>query len=392
MKKICIVGRGTVGCLAVAHFLRWTNWEIEWIYDPNISPTPVGEGTNLALPISLYENLNFDSSSFDKIHSTPKLGIWKRNWGEGEEFFHCFPAGNHGVHFNAIEFQDYVFKLLENNSRVTCKETNYSDPNNIDSDIIMVCTGSPAKLTDDFDYKNYIPVNSAMVFQCPWDLPKFLYSLTFAKKYGWVFGIPLKNRCAIGYVFNSDFCTEDDIKEDVQSILDEFDLKPKLVRSLKFYNYSRKINFKDNIIYNGNASFFLEPLEATSTSTSDIINRITIDLFFMKKIDISFANQYYSNYIENIGSMISLHYLSGSVYKNDFWEYAKGLAKNKIECDFKKNNLFSEMMKLCISNDFNYDLNNETSEIGTWTFRSFKQHLDTFKLNETMKNLILKYK
>ena len=81
MKKITIVGRGTVGCLAVSHFLRWTPYEIEWLFDPNINPVPVGEGTNLALPQSLYENLDFDGYHFDQIHSTPKLGIWNyRDW------------------------------------------------------------------------------------------------------------------------------------------------------------------------------------------------------------------------------------------------------------------------------------------------------------------------
>ena len=42
MKKIAIVGRGTVGCLSVAHYLRYTNWNIDWIYDPLIETTPVG--------------------------------------------------------------------------------------------------------------------------------------------------------------------------------------------------------------------------------------------------------------------------------------------------------------------------------------------------------------
>ena len=33
MKKITIIGRGTAGCVAVTHFLRWTDWEIDWVFD-----------------------------------------------------------------------------------------------------------------------------------------------------------------------------------------------------------------------------------------------------------------------------------------------------------------------------------------------------------------------
>lgn len=389
MKKITIVGRGTVGCLAVSHFLRWTPYEIEWLFDPNINPVPVGEGTNLALPQSLYENLDFDGYHFDQIHSTPKLGIWKRGWGKGKEFKHTFSAGNIGIHFNALEFQDYVFEMLKSNPRITIKEGNYSDPNSIDSDLIMVCTGSPKNLNDDFIEQEYIPVNSAIVFQCPWEMPKFFYSITFAKKYGWVFGIPLQNRCAIGYVHNRNFCTEEDIKEDVQSILDEFNLEPKVIRNVNFNNYVRKINFNDRVIYNGNASFFLEPLEATSTSSADKVNRITIDLHHLKEFDQKFANDYYHNMFNEIGCMISLHYLSGSVYKNDFWKYAKNLAKNRLKTEFKRNSSFTERIKTTLSEEYTLDSRNKfSSDVGTWPFRSFKQNIDNLGLDNNLRKMM----
>ena len=256
-KKLAIVGRGTVGCTAAIYFLSKTDWLIDWYYDPDIEPASVGEGTNLALPRTLGQVMNFDSKDLDNITATPKLGIWKRNWGPGCDYKHTFPADSHGIHFNAVEFQKYIFDKVKDDKRITLVEENVTDYENIDADYVMVCTGSPKGMTEKFNIRDKIPVNTATVFQCPWDLVKFNYSLTFAKEHGWVFGIPIQNRCSIGYLYNDQFSTEEQVTEDVQDILKEFDLEPAMSRTLKFSNYSRKQNFSERIVYNGNASFFL---------------------------------------------------------------------------------------------------------------------------------------
>ena len=393
MKRIAIVGRGTVGCLSVAHYLRWTDWEIDWYYDPKIEPTPVGEGTNLTLPRTLSETLDFDSIVMDKISAIPKLGIWKRNWGSGGEFIHTFPSPYYGLHFSAVQFHDYYFDKLRSDRRVRTIETNVIDHEKIDADHVMICTGSP-KNFDDYNLCETIPVNSAMVFQCPWELPKFLYTLTFAKKYGWVFGIPLKNRCAIGYIFNENFCTDEEIEDDVKDILQEFNLVPSLKRRLKFNNYVRKVNFSDRVCYNGNASFFLEPMEATSTGLAVYNNKISLSLWKIKDIDLNRANHLYTKMLNEIESMILLHYYSGSVYDNEFWKYAKNSAREKINSDFENKNLFSQAIKHTInSNDFHDSFNFEKeTEIGTWPLRSFKQNIDGLNIREDMKKLISDYK
>jgi hypothetical protein len=393
MKKIAIVGRGTVGCLSVAHYLRWTDWEIDWYYDPKIEPTPVGEGTNLTLPKNLSETLDFDSIVMDKISAIPKLGIWKRNWGSGGEFKHTFPSPYYGIHFSAVQFHDYYFDKLRSDHRVRTIETNVIDHEKIDADHVMICTGSP-KNFDDYNLCETIPVNSAMIFQCPWELPKFLYTLTFAKKYGWVFGIPLKNRCAIGYIFNENFCTDEEIEDDVKDILQEFNLVPSLKRRLKFNNYVRKVNFSDRVCYNGNASFFLEPMEATSTGLAVYNNKISLSLWKIKEIDLNRANYLYTKMLNEIESMILLHYYSGSVYDNEFWKYAKNSAHEKINSDFKNKNLFSQAIKRTInSSNFhdNFSFEKET-EIGTWPLRSFKQNIDGLNIREDMEKLISNYK
>jgi tryptophan halogenase len=390
MKKITIVGRGTVGCLSVAHYLRYTNWNIDWIYDPLIETTPVGEGTNLIFPKSLRETLGFDSVDMDNVNSTPKLGIWKRNWGQGEDFKHTFLAGDHGLHFNAVQLQDYIFEKIKNDPRINLIESNIPTPDSVDSDYVMMCTGSPKDLTEDYTVHDHIPVNAAIVFQCPWDMPKFLYSLTFAKKFGWVFGIPLKNRCAIGYVYNDQYCTEDDIITEVQDILDEFNLVPAATRKLKFRNYSRKENFDGRVCYNGNASYFLEPLEATSTGFSDYINRLSFDHWYAKEFNQNRVNELYKREITEIEAMICLHYFSGSVYNNEFWKYAQKLGKNVIEENFKNKTKFSEIIKVALDEKTLKNPHRVVFErsIGSWPVLSYVQNIKNLGIKERLKELL----
>lgn len=385
MKKISVVGRGTVGCLTVSHYLKWTDYVIDWIFDPLVPTTPVGEGTNLVFPSLIETTMDFDSADLDATHSTPKMGIWKRGWGNGKDFKHTFPAGRVGIHFNALEFQNYVFDRYINHPRINIIEDSVLDCNSLDSDFVMLCTGSPKKLNDDFVEHSSIPVNSAIVFQCPWEFPKFLYSLTFAKKYGWVFGIPLKNRCAIGYVYNEKFSSDDQVREDVQSIFKEFDLKPNTERKLNFYNYSRKNNFTDRLCYNGNASFFLEPLEATSTGNAIFVNRLSFDIWVDKKITTEEADKRYATVIDEIESMICLHYLSGSVYKTDFWSYAKSLAEEKYK---KVLNTESEF-KQVISETVFQNYTKWYSSVGTWSSKSFFVNITNLGLTEKLKSMFI---
>jgi hypothetical protein len=386
MKKISIVGRGTVGCLSVSHFLKWTDWQIDWIYDPNIQTSSVGEGTNLIFPNALFSNVEYSWSDIEAIGATPKLGIWKRGWGSDKDFHHSFPAGTAAMHFNALAFQANMFEHLSKFDRVNIIESNCVDYENLDSDFVMVCTGSPnlSDQKEEYEILDYIPVNSCHVFQCPWDYPKFNSTLTFARKYGWIFGIPIKNRCSIGYIFNGDLNSIDEVVEDSQIILKEFDLFPSQTRTLKFKNYFKKNNFTKKVAYNGNSSFFLEPLEATSTGFSNFINQLAYDVW-NNNLDIELANYGYSTFLDEIGSMISLHYFAGSNYKTEFWKRAVELGKNKIEKDFREKNEFFEIVKQTLQNGTKPSYNRD---VGSWNKRSYLVNIEGLNLKEKLQKMI----
>lgn len=326
--KIAIIGKGTAGCMSAAYFAKTSPCDIDWYFDPSIKPQAVGEGSNLTLPNRLNECLNFSPKDFGKIDATIKTGIYKEGWGRGKKpFLHDFPSPAAAIHFNAIKLQDWVADKLVNFVNIKSENVTASD---IDADFIMDCSGKP-KSYDDYTMSEYIPVNSAYVTQCYWEFPRFNHTLAIARPYGWVFGIPLTNRCSIGYMYNSDINTLEEVQEDVKNVFDSFNLTPsKDTGSLSFSNYKKKSNFNGNIAYNGNASFFLEPLEATSFGTVDAINQMTSD-HWVAGHPLEHVDRKYNAQVDATENIIMLHYYAGSKFTSDFWEYAEERGRKCVE-------------------------------------------------------------
>ena len=388
-KKLTVAGRGTVGCLTVAHFLKYTDWDIEWMFDPNIPTAAVGEGTSLIFPKELHKLFGWQHDNLIKIQGTPKQGIYKENWGVGNKFLHPFPIDSVGIHLSALDFQNEVYTTLKNHPRVNVIETHVIDPSNLDSDFVMMCTGGQENIDDNFISRKNIPVNSAYVTQCYWEYPRFTHTLTIAMPWGWVFGIPLQKRCAIGYMYNKNYTSLDTIKEDVQKIFKQYDLTPSdTTRHLQFNNYSRVSNFSDKVIYNGNASFFLEPLEATSTGTSAYINRYAWDVW-NKQLPVKDANEWYQKEISDIESMICLHYMSGSSFETEFWDYAKKIAEEKIELEFQEGSDFSTFTMNSLDV---YNLNYPSGRaVGSWPELSYHTNIKQLGLENKLLEFANKY-
>lgn len=372
MKRLAIIGSGTAGALALAHFLRYTNWHIQWYTDPAIRPQAVGEGSTLELPTTLYRTLGLRFDEFNLIDATPKLGIRKTNWGSNlQDFFHYFPPGMYAIHFNAVKLQNLIAERLGQHGRVQ-RINQHVEHEAIDADFIMDCSGRPQNYNC-FHLCDTIPVNSVYVTQCYWDKAEFEYTLAAARPHGWVFGIPLQNRASIGYMYNNSISTLDDVRQDVQAVFDSMCLTPsEHTNSFSFGNYYRQINYHDRVAYNGNASFFLEPLEATSIRFMDTINRWTYDLW-AGEVDHNQANQHYLTTIKEIETVIMLHYAAGSSWTTPFWQHAQPRGLTNFNHAFSQR-VFDPIRNLLTKPvDISYNLAN--FEYGTWGGHSFQQNL-----------------
>jgi len=384
MKKIAILGQGTAGAQAIIHFLRhMPDTEIEWHYDPSIPTQAVGEGAVLPLARNMFENLNLNYLELDKVDGTIKTGIYKSGWGdEKPDFLHSFPPPNVSLHFNAKGLQKYIYEKVKD--KVTVVEHNIT-AKDIDSDFVIDCSGRP-KSFEDFEVPSYIPVNSVHVTQCYWDYAKFNHTLTIARPYGWVFGVPLQNRCSIGYLYNNKINSLEEVKEDVKNIFDRFNLNPSDdTNTFTFGNYYRKKNYDGRIAYNGNASFFLEPLEATSVGVMDQIQRSSYDII-NSNISHNQANYTYTKLLTEIETVIMLHYLAGSEHKTEFWEFAQERAVRCVTNASKDVNfiqVYAEAKSATTAN-----LCPATVEYGLWQSIAFNQNIYGLGIVEKLDNII----
>ena len=97
-KKLAVIGRGTVGCFTVADFLRWTDWDIDWYYDPDVPASGVGEGTTAMLPNRLHDSIVFSYEDLIAVGGTIKRGILKTGWSGNGNYMHNFALGVNGIH------------------------------------------------------------------------------------------------------------------------------------------------------------------------------------------------------------------------------------------------------------------------------------------------------
>jgi hypothetical protein len=322
MKKVAVIGGGSAGILTVLHYLRWTDAEIDWYQDDN-EEFSVAQGTNLIVPKLLWLNAGFGYEDLDKVNGTIKPGLIKENWGKkGTQYCDDYLPSMSSYHFDEHLFHQHMTDYITRNDKVTLLNKSVT-ADQVDADHVMVCTGQPTDLTD-YNLSSYIPTNSIYVVRCYWQAPSFHRSLHVARKHGWVFGNPLRDRCDIGYVFNDHLTNVEELQEDLDQLLFEYGLtKSNEKKVFKFNNYRRKNNFSDRVVYNGSASFFIEPMEATSLSFIGNINAYAFELWSNDQHNSEVMQNEYDKFLDRIENFIMLHYFAGSTFDSPFWELAK---------------------------------------------------------------------
>jgi len=381
-KKIAIIGKGTAGSLTLSNIVHHfkNQYEIEWYFDPSTPTQSVGEGSTLPLPHALRRSYEFSYNDFDILDATIKTGIRKVNWNGTNDYIHHFPIGSVSMHFNATKLQEFIFQSEKNNIKL--KTQNIRSYQDIDATQIIDCSGAPKNYSK-HNVLTSIPVNTAYIQQCPWDIPKFNYTLTISRPYGWVFGIPLQDRCSIGYLFNSNFNSFEEVQEDIKNIFKQFNLNPTgSVNKISFKNYYKKENYIDRVAWNGNASFFLEPMEANAIGTVsksyNLLNKI-----LYKSINLSKANFEYNDFLQQVESMICIHYYAGSKYNTPFWKNAQEISQPPVERMFKDPRFLQILESIVYNHYLPPDI-----DYGQWSKNSWKENILNLNLLDKLKKLV----
>lgn len=382
-KKLAVIGRGTAGAVNAAHFLKHTKDEIDWYFDPNIPTQAVGEGSTLVLPNNLRQTIDFTYNDLKNIGGNYKYAIRKYNWGKhNHDFNHWFHPPHIAMHFDAIALQKLIHDRIKDNPRLKIHNQHVNSHDDIDADYIIDCSGRPENY-EDFHICKFIPVNAVYVTQCYWDKPEFEYTVTMARKHGWVFGIPLQKRCSIGYLYNPQTSSLDEVKKDINHVFKELKLTPSdKTNAFQFQNYFKKENFTKRVAYNGNASFFLEPLEATSFVFVNQCARLVYDHLY-DNMSLDECNFHYFQAISQTELMISMHYSQGSKFNTKFWKMAKEKGQSALVM-LRNSPLFQKCLKDVIEYEENKILKHirvEVNNFGTWDAYSWWQNLMDLGIN-----------
>ena len=318
--KITILGAGNAGCMSLLHFYYYQNYinenlQLELIYDKNIDPVPVGQGTNVASSDLIWRSLDINILSKNSFSFTPKHGILYENWGKKQkDMFHPFPFGRYAYHQDPAEFQKFVLKNVKNVKIIDTGLKKYTD---IDSDFIVDCTGTPKSFKK--YHKLINPLNHVLLSTLPYE--SYEYTKTTATPDGWCFQIPLKDKVSLGYNFNSKITSIKQAKKNFKNI---FGVN-KIHKDFSYNQYLAKepISKDGRVCLNGNKLFFLEPLEATAISCYVTVCQHLFDWLFLDKKNKDEINYAIKEHMYRVERFILLHYANGSKYNTKFWSFAK---------------------------------------------------------------------
>lgn len=200
----------------------------------------------------------------------------------------------------------------------------------IEGDLFIDCSGFVSLLLgktlgEPFeDWSKWLPCDRAVAMPCRTDTALTPYTSAIAMGSGWRWRIPLQHRTGNGYVYSSEFISDDDAREAlVNAVEGEPIAEP---RVLKFQAGRRRRSWVRNCIGVGLASGFLEPLESTSIYLIQAAITLLVELFPEKDIsslDRDEFNRMIDLEYDRIRDFLILHYHVTRRNDSPFWDYVR---------------------------------------------------------------------
>ncbi|WP_331351926.1 tryptophan halogenase family protein [Cellvibrio sp. UBA7671] len=257
------------------------------------------------------------------------------------------PLANYGyaLHLDAVMAARYLRKIAQLNGVLRIESTvdsvaldqceyiesiTLAEGQKVAADFFIDCTGFKGLLIEETlnvgyeDWSNYLPCDRAVAVQTENAGEPAPYTVACARAAGWTWRIPLQHRTGNGYVFASDYCSDD---EATQTLLNA--VEGKLVnepRIIPFVTGKRKKIWHKNCLALGLASGFLEPLESTAIHLvyKGLVNFIRQfpDKDFDPLLEQQFNARMDKDYLE-VRDFIILHYCTTLRDDTDFWRRCK---------------------------------------------------------------------
>jgi tryptophan halogenase len=213
----------------------------------------------------------------------------------------------------------------------------------IQADLYIDCSGFRGLLIEQAlktgfeDWSQWLPCDRAVAAPCASVADIALYTRSTARTAGWQWRIPLQHRTGNGYVYCSEFISDDEAAATLLGNLDGEALGEP--RFLRFKAGRRKKFWSKNCIALGLAGGFMEPLESTSIHLVQTGLSKLQTLFPDRGFDPADMEEFNRLSIyeyEKIRDFVVLHYCATARDDAPLWKYCRAMAipdtlRHKIE-------------------------------------------------------------
>ena len=251
-----------------------------------------------------------------------------------------------GYHINNEKFLKYLMKKsqelgvehrptkivgVERNACGNLTSLQTDDGNQLTGDLFVDCSGFQSRLLGDVmqqpfvSYRDSLFCDRAVVGGWQRNSPILPYTTVDTMNHGWCWRIEFPDRVTRGYVYSSEFCSDDQAIEELKSKNPELESKP---RVLSFQSGRRQNFWVGNVVGIGNATGFVEPLEATALHLVIEQIRLLCRLIDESEGDlppklIESANQRYRQLWDEVRDFLAIHYRFNRRKNTPFWQHCR---------------------------------------------------------------------
>jgi tryptophan halogenase len=205
----------------------------------------------------------------------------------------------------------------------------------LEGDLFVDCSGFRSLLLGSTlgeeweDWSRWLPCDRAAALPCAHASDDYApLTSAIAMPAGWRWRIPLQHRMGNGYVFSSQFLSEDDACAAIREAVDGEPLADP--RVLRFRAGRRSKSWNRNVIAVGLSSGFLEPLESTSLYLSQMAITYLIELFPMggriDPRDRDEFNRLVDMEYDRVRDFLILHFHATERDDSEFWNHVRTMA------------------------------------------------------------------